>query len=132
VYKKVVGSDFIIICLYVDDLIFMSTSFSLVEEFKEAMKFEFEMCDSGEMQCFLAMQIKQIYAGISISQSKYVEDLLKRFNIQGCKPVNTPLVVGSKLMKEDVTPLCDATLYRSMIGSLMYLTATRIEIMFRP
>jgi hypothetical protein len=129
-YKKVVGSYFIILFLYVDDLIFMGTSFSLVKEFKEAMKSEFEMSDLGEMQYFLGMQIKQTVAGISIGQSKYVEDLLKRFNMQGCKPVSTPIVVGSKLMKEDETPLCNATLYRSLIGSLMYLITTRLDIMF--
>jgi hypothetical protein len=130
VYKRVVGSDFIILCLYVDDLIFISTSFPLMEEFKEAMKSEFEMSDLGEMQYFLGMQIQQTTEGISICQAKYIEDMLKRFIMQNCKPVSTPLVVGSKLMKDDESPLCDATLYRSLIGSLMYLTSTRPDIMF--
>ena len=88
------GSDFIIVCLYVDDLIFMSTSPSLVKEFKEAMKSEFEMSDLGEMQYFLGMQIKQTNVDISIGQSKYVEDLLKRFNMHGCKLVSTPYLLG--------------------------------------
>ena len=60
------GSNFIIACLYVDDLIFMSTSPSLVKDFKEAMKSKFEMSDLGEMQYFWGMQIKQTTAGISI------------------------------------------------------------------
>jgi hypothetical protein len=130
VYKKVIGSDFIILCLYVDDLIFMGTSISLVKEFKEEMKSEFEMSDLGEMQYFLGMQIRQTTEGISICQTKYVEDMLRRFNMQNCKVVSTPLVVGRKLMKEDESSLCDATLYRSMVGSLMYLTTTRPDIMF--
>jgi len=67
------------------------------------------------------MQIQQIAAVISICQSKYIEDMLKRVNKQVCKSASTPLLVGNKLMKEDETPLCNATLYRSMIGSLMYL-----------
>ena len=57
--------------------------------------------------------------GISICQDKYIEDMLNRFIMQNCKHVSTPLVVGSKLMKDDESPLCDATLYRSLIGSLM-------------
>ena len=88
------------------------------------------MSDLGEMQYFLGMQIQQTSAGISICQDKYIEDMLKRFIMQNCKPVSTPLVVGSKLMKDDESPLCDATLYRSLIGSLMYLTSTRPDIMF--
>jgi hypothetical protein len=130
VYKKVIGSNFVIFCLYVDDIIFMGTSISLVKEFKEEMKSEFEMSDMGEMQYFLGLQIRQTAAGISICQTKYVEDMLRRFNMQNCKAVSTPLVVGSKLMKVDESPLCDATLYRSMVGSLMYLTTTRPDIMF--
>ena len=66
VYKDDVGSDFIILCLYVDDLIFISTSFSLMEEFKEAMKSKFEMSNLGEMQYFLGLQIQQTTEGISI------------------------------------------------------------------
>jgi len=86
---------------------------------------EFEMSDLGELQYFLGMQIKQSAQGIFITQTKYVEDLLVRFAMQDCKPVGTPAVVGCKLMKEDYTPLVDATLYRSLVGSFMYLTATR-------
>ena len=56
--------------------------------------------------------------------------MLKRFIMQNCKPVSTPLVVGNKLMKDDEIPLCDATVYTSLIGRLMYLTSTRPDIMF--
>ena len=86
------------------------------------------MSDLGEMQYFLGMQIQQTTEGISICQAKYIEDMLKRFIMQNCKPVSTPLVVGSKLMKDDESSICDATLYRSLIG--MYLTSTRPDIMF--
>jgi hypothetical protein len=75
------------------------------------------------------MQINQIVAGISICQSKYVEDLLKQFNMQGCELVSTPIVVGNKLMREDETPLYNATLCRYFIGNLMYQIATRSNIM---
>jgi hypothetical protein len=63
------------------------------------MKSEFEMFDLGEMQYFVGMKIQQTTKGISICQAKYIEDMLKRFIMQNCKPVSTPLVVGSKLMK---------------------------------
>ena len=94
------------------------------------MKSESEMFDLGEMQYFLGLQIQQTAEGISICQAKYIEDMLKRFIMQNCKLVSTPLVVGSKLMKDDESPLCDATLYRSLIGSLMYMKSTRPDIMF--
>lgn len=70
-----------------------------MKEFKEEMKSEFEMSDLGEMQYFLGMQIRQTIEGISIFQTKYVEDMLRRFSMQNCKAVSTPLVVGRKLMK---------------------------------
>ena len=75
------------------------------------------------------MQIQQTTEGISICQAKYIEDMLKRFIMQNCKPMST-LVVGSKLMKDYESPLCDDTLYRSLIGCLMYLTSTRPETVF--
>ena len=81
VYKRVIGSDFIILFLYVDDLIFINTSFPLMEKFKEAMKSEFEMSDLGEMKYFLGMKIQQTTEGISICQAKYIEDMLKRFKL---------------------------------------------------
>jgi len=85
------------------------------------------MSDLGEMQYFLGMQIQQTIEGISICQAKYIEDMLKRFIMKNCKPVSTPLVVGSKPMKDDEIPLCDDTLYRSRIGSLMCLVETKLK-----
>lgn len=90
---------------------------------------EFEMSDLDEMQYFLGMQVKQSPGGIFITQTKYVDDLWVRFAMKDCRPVETLVVIGCKLMKED-SSLVDATLYNSLVGSLLYLTATRPNAMF--
>eukprot|EP00253_Pinus_taeda_P009739 PITA_09739 len=74
--------------------------------------------------------VKQIENGIFISQEKYVEDILERFKMQNSKPAPTPTVMGLKLSKEDYSNNVNPTLYKSMIGNLMYLTITRLDIMY--
>ena len=76
------------------------------------------------------MQINQTTIDISTCQPKYVENLLKWFNMQGCKLVSIPIVVGRKLIKEDETSLHNPILYIFLIGILMYLITTRLDIMF--
>lgn len=68
--------------------------------------------------------------GIFICQSKYASDILKRFRMQNCKPVVTLMATGTKLNKYDEGSYVDPTLYKRLVGSLMYLTATRPDIMF--
>lgn len=88
------------------------------------------MSDLGLMHYFLGSEISQEEEVIFISQKKYVQDLLKKFKMYGCKVVATPLVPNEKLRKEDGTKSADASTYRSLIGSLLYLTATRPDIMY--
>ncbi|KAG4957026.1 hypothetical protein JHK85_043406 [Glycine max] len=90
----------------------------------------FEMTDLGLMSYFLGIEVSQRNEGIFISQKKYTEGLLKKFKIYGCKPVATPLITNEKLQKNDGAPEADASKYRSLIGSLLYLTATRPDIMY--
>ena len=78
----------IIVCLYVDDLIF--TGNLNLELFKEVMKKEFDMSDLGTMKYFLGIQVNQSNDGIFISQSKYAKDVLKKFNMLNSKPAPTP------------------------------------------
>jgi hypothetical protein len=90
----------------------------------------FEMTDLGEMKYFLGMELHQHNDGIFISQSKYANDVLKKFKLESCKPVSTPLAVNEKLSKADGDDKADVTQYRSLIGCLLYLTATRPDLMF--
>ncbi|KAL0282179.1 UNVERIFIED_CONTAM: Retrovirus-related Pol polyprotein from transposon RE2 [Sesamum angustifolium] len=90
----------------------------------------FEMSDLDLMHFFLEIEINQEKEGIFICQRKYTETLLKKFKMESCKTVTTPLVTGEKYQKEDGSQKVDGSMYRSLIGSLLYLTATRLDIMF--
>jgi transposase InsO family protein len=130
-YIKTQGQhDTLIVSLYVDDLIFTGNNMKMIAGFKEDMMNTFEMTDLGLMNYFLGIEVKQQEEGIFICQKKYTEGLLKKFKMNDCKPVATPLVTNEKLQKDDGSPEADASHYRSLIGSLLYLTATRPDIMF--
>jgi len=94
------------------------------------MKEEFEMTDMGLLRYFLGIEVEQNQNGIFISQAQYVNEVLERFNMQESKATITPTVMGLKLSKEDNIKDFDPSLYKSIVGSLMYLTATRPDIMF--
>ena len=93
------------------------------------MKNEFEMTDLGLLKYFLGIEVKQMDDGIFISQEKYAEQILERFKVQNNKSTPTPIAIGLKLSKEDSSKSVNPTLYKSMVGSLMYLTATRPDLM---
>jgi hypothetical protein len=118
----------LIVCLYVDDLIY--TGNLSIDMFKSAMKKEFEMTDLGLMNYFLGIEVTQNDKGIFICQSKYARDVLKRFRMINCSPVSTPVAVGTKLSREQNEMDFDSTIFRKLVGSLMYLTATRPDIMY--
>jgi hypothetical protein len=121
------GTHRLIAQIYVDDIIFGATLDSLAHEFSEEMKQEFEMSMIGELNYFLGLQVKQTTEGIFISQSKYAKDLVKRFGKSRARtPVSTSVKISSDLTGKSVDP----SLYRSMIGSLLYLTASRPDIAF--
>ena len=100
----------------------------MIKEFKQAMMTEYEMTDLGLMRYFLGMQVKQKAGHIFIYQEKYADDLLKKFRMTDCKPTSTPMGTNEKLSKEDGKEKVDETIYRSLVGSLIYLTNTRPDI----
>ncbi|KAJ3705098.1 hypothetical protein LUZ61_008803 [Rhynchospora tenuis] len=102
----------------------------MIENFKRAMKEDFEMTDLGLMTYFLGIEVKQGNNGIFISQENYAKEILKRFKMSDCKPVSTPMECGVKLSRHDEGKVIDATLYKSLVGSLRYLTCTRPDIMY--
>ncbi|GJS58420.1 ribonuclease H-like domain-containing protein [Tanacetum coccineum] len=122
--------DIMLVQVYVDDIIFGSTKPSMVKDFEELMKKEFKMSSMGELTFFLGLQVKQSPAGIFISQDKYVKDILNKFDFRSIKPATTPIEAHKALGKDEEGEDVDVHLYRSMIGCLMYLTASRPDIMF--
>ncbi|XP_059077856.1 uncharacterized mitochondrial protein AtMg00810-like [Cryptomeria japonica] len=115
--------------LVIDDIIFGGSKNQMCEEFASNMQKEFEMSMLGEISFFLGLQISQSDKGIFLSQTKYVREMLKGFRFEDCHPISTPMVTGCKLSKNDESPDANQTQYRSMIGSLLYVTTTRLDIM---
>jgi hypothetical protein len=124
------GTHKLIAQIYVDDIIFGATLDSLDHEFSEEMKQEFEMSMIGELNYFLGLQVKQTTEGIFISQSKYAKDLVKQFGLDGNSRARTPMSTSVKISSDLAGKSVDPSLYMSMIGSLLYLTASRPDIAF--
>ncbi|XP_071909529.1 uncharacterized mitochondrial protein AtMg00810-like [Coffea arabica] len=128
-YIKKVDGEILVISLYVDDLLVTGSSKELIDKFKKEMEDVFEMTDIGMMSFFLGMEIQQKQNEVFICQQKYAKEVLKKVNMEGCKSTATPMNQKEKFCKEDGAEKVDEGLYRSLIGCLMYLTATRPDIM---
>ncbi|GKE04187.1 uncharacterized mitochondrial protein-like protein [Tanacetum coccineum] len=121
--------DILLVQVYVDDIIFGSTK-ELCNAFEKLMHEKFQMSSMGELTFFLGLQVKQKNDGIFISQDKYVAEILKKFGFTKVKTASTPMETQKPLLKDEDGEKVDVHLYRSMIGSLMYLTSLRPDIMF--
>ncbi|GKA22755.1 putative ribonuclease H-like domain-containing protein [Tanacetum coccineum] len=122
--------DILIVQVYVNDIIFGSTKKSLCVEFEHMMHKRFQMSSMGELTFFLGLQVQQKEDGIFISQDKYVADILKKFDFITVKTTSTPIEPNKALVKDEEADNVDVLLYRSMIGSLMYKTASMPDITF--
>nr|GEY52868.1 hypothetical protein [Tanacetum cinerariifolium] len=129
-FIKKKGKHIMLIQIYVDDIIFGSTNLKYCTKFLDLMVKRFEMSMMGEMKFFLGLQVNQFSNGIFINQSKYIYGILKRFRMENCDTVPTPMVEQAKLKLDLVGKQVDNTDYQSMIGSLMYVTSSRPDIMF--
>ena len=129
-FRKKEGNHLMIVQIYVDDIIFGSTNPSLTAEFRKLMETKFEMSSMGPFNFFLGLNIRQGPEGIFINQEAYTKTLLAKFGMMGDSKVKVPMEFGTKLTPSLDKPAVDITLYRQMIGSLMYLTASRPDIMF--
>ncbi|GKB86997.1 retrovirus-related pol polyprotein from transposon TNT 1-94 [Tanacetum coccineum] len=129
-FTKKRNSHIIIVQIYVDDIIFGSTCQELCDDFSKIMHDEFEMSMMGELNFFLGLQIKQLEDGIFFNQSKYVKEMLEKFSLEDSKPIKTPMSSETKLTRDEDGEPIDETKYRGMIGSLLYLTSSRPNIMF--
>eukprot|EP00253_Pinus_taeda_P014539 PITA_14539 len=127
-YIKTDEDKLLVTLVYVDDLIFASNNDEMSNELTQNMSKEFEMSMIGELSYFLGLQVSQTTTDMFISQAKYLKDMLKRYGMEDCAPMSTPMTTDCKLSKDDDSPSVYATLYRSTIGALLYLTATRRDI----
>ncbi|WP_375667135.1 reverse transcriptase domain-containing protein, partial [Bartonella sp. AC326YNZD] len=129
-FIKLHDDGMLLVQIYVDDIIFGATNKKMCKEFFECMQGEFEMSAMGELKYFLGLQINQAQDGIFINQAKYTKDMLKKFKMSESKPLSTPMSTTTKLDKDENGIDADQRTYRGMVGSLLYLTARRPDIMF--
>jgi hypothetical protein len=128
-YYKVEDRSPVILLLYVDDLLLTGEEKPVVES-KRKLATEFEMKDLGIMHYFLGLEVWQSQNEIFLNQGKYALEIMKRFNMMDCKAMLMPMVTNLKLLSDTSSETVYVTLYRQMIGSLMYLTNTRPDICF--
>ncbi|GJR75493.1 putative ribonuclease H-like domain-containing protein [Tanacetum coccineum] len=122
--------DILLVQVYVDDIIFGSTKKELCNAFEKLMHEKFQMSSMGELTFFLGFQVHQKKDGIFIIQDKYVGEILKKFRYTEVKTASTPMETQKPLLKDEDGKEVDVHMYMSMIGSLMYLTSSRPDIMF--
>nr|GEV83112.1 uncharacterized mitochondrial protein AtMg00810-like [Tanacetum cinerariifolium] len=120
--------DILLVQIYVDDIIFGSTNPKLPKQFEKLMHNKFEMSMMGELKFFLGIQIHQSPHGIFINQTKYAQEILIKYGMTSCDSVGTPKATKHLDANLSGTPV-DQTKYHSMVGALMYLTASRPDIM---
>jgi hypothetical protein len=128
-FTKTITKDLFICQIYVDDIIFESTNKLTCEEFSRIMIQKFEMSMMGELKYFLGFQIKQLQEGTFMSQTKYIQYILKKFGMKNAKPIKTPMGTNGHLDLDTGDKSVDQKVYRSMIGSLLYLCASQLDIM---
>ncbi|GJS20416.1 retrovirus-related pol polyprotein from transposon TNT 1-94 [Tanacetum coccineum] len=129
-FTRKVGNDLLLVQIYVDDIIFAITNTAMCNEFANQMTTKFKMSMIRKMSFFLGLQISQSPRGIFINQSKYAFEIVKKYGMLTSDSVNTPMVEKSKLDEDLQGKPIDATLYHGMIGSLMYLTSSRPDLIY--
>ena len=123
-------NSFVAAQIYVDNIVFGATNDFFAHSFADEMKAMFEISMVGELTYFLGLQVKQTDLGIYINQVKYARNLVKRFGLDKVAYARTPIAANAKLTNDPLGESVDVTLYRSMIGCLLYLTASRPDIAF--
>ncbi|GKC79583.1 retrovirus-related pol polyprotein from transposon TNT 1-94 [Tanacetum coccineum] len=121
-------NEILLVHIYVDDIIFASSNTAMCNEFANQMTNKFKMSMMGKMSFFLGLQISQSLRGIFINQSKYASEIVKKYGLHSIDSVDTPMIENKKLDEDLQGKPVDATLYRGMIGSLMYLTNNKPDL----
>jgi hypothetical protein len=120
----------LIVFVYVDALLIISNNYDLILIFKKQLAYSFHMADLGTRHYFFGLQLLPHCDGFFISQCKYVMDLLTHFKMVDFNPYSTPFQFGVNLIKTYQTLKIYATLYRQLVGSIIYLTHIQLDISF--
>jgi hypothetical protein len=128
-YEKT-GKETLIVQIYVDDIVFGATHDSLSHEFPNEMKSKFEISMIGKLNFFLGIQVKQYDNEFLFLNQSMHRDIVKKFGMEGKNHARTPMSTSVKISSDPTNKCVDSTLYRSMIESLLYITATRPNIIF--
>ncbi|XP_023768358.1 uncharacterized mitochondrial protein AtMg00810-like [Lactuca sativa] len=129
-FRRASGNNLILVQIYVDDIIFGSIDQGRVNDFAMVLTSKIQMSMNREISFFLGLQVKQVPEGIFIHQEKYTSQLLKKFSLDNCSSAKVPMAFGYKISADPFEESVDHKTYRGMIGSLMYLTASRPDIVF--
>ena len=129
-FVKFIDDSFLAILVYVDDIIVASNDSKAVTKLKEFLNDKFKLKDLGDLKYFLGLEVARSNTVIFVSQRKYALELLEEASFSGCKAATTPMEANLRLSKDEGEPLLDPTVYRRMIGKLLYLTITRLELCF--
>ncbi|GJU78658.1 retrovirus-related pol polyprotein from transposon TNT 1-94 [Tanacetum coccineum] len=129
-FTRKTGKHILLVQIYVDDIIFALTDPTACDIFSNEISSKFQMSMMGQMSFFLGLQVSRNPEGIFINQSKFALEILKKFGMDSCDPIDTPMVDRLKLDEDPLGIPVDQTYFCSMVGSLMYLTASRPDLVF--
>ncbi|XP_072060397.1 uncharacterized protein [Arachis hypogaea] len=129
-FTKSTGTTFTAILVYVDDLVLAGDDLSEIQAVKMFLDDKFKIKDLGLLKFFIGMEVSRSNAGIALYQRKYALDLITDCGLLGAKPASTPMEYTASLSKASGSPLPDATIYRRLVGRLLYLTNTRPDLSY--
>nr|XP_017221153.1 PREDICTED: uncharacterized mitochondrial protein AtMg00810-like [Daucus carota subsp. sativus] len=129
-FVKIREGKLAVVLVYVDDLIITGDDIEEIFQTKKNLSVRFQMKELGELKHFLGLEVDHTENGLFLCQQKYATDLLKRFGMLECKPVSTPMEPNAKLCAHEGKDLQDSSMYRQIVGSLIYLTITRPDISY--
>ena len=124
------NKDTILLLLYVDDMIIIGDDLNGIQELKDFLSQQFEMKDLGHLNYFLGLEITHSTDGLYITQAKYTSELLSRAGLTNSKTVDNLVELNAHLTPTGGKPLSNPSLYKRLVGSLVYLTVTRLDISY--
>ena len=124
------ASSIVLLLVYVDDIIITSIDYGLITKLQQLLHTTFHMKDLGQLTYFLGLEVHHRANGIFVNQHKYIQDFITLAGLEDTSSVDTPMEVNVKYKKDEGDLLDDPILYRRLVGSLIYLTTTRLDISY--